>query len=1080
MTDVSANSEIRGSLAQWLAGPHDWPLKDRLTLVERLARQVQTLHLNGQIHRAIGVDAVTFGEGARPQLSPPGPLRSFGGDDCDPEFCPPELSGAPGIVLPIDLDAARKALQEAGCTFDPRRIDVYQLGALLFRVVADESITSYIYDATIKSRLPALARPLVERTLGFDSLERFDTCEALITALDATLRKIEVYHAFPPSFYETPAMGSVIMPDNDTPSRGSQPAPAAAAASSASLPFETLGHFRILALIGSGGMGDVYRGYDESLHRPVAIKVLPAQFARDADFVRRFHAEATAAASVSHANVVPIYFIGEEQGHHFFVMQYVDGESLADRLRGRGRLGTDEALQVASQCLAGLQAAHARGLIHRDVKPGNVLIERETGRAMLVDFGLVRRLGEEARMTATGVVMGTVDYIAPEQARGQKVDARADIYSLGILLYQLLSGRLPFVADSPTAMVFQHAYEAPFPLDQAVASVPPPVVQIVARMMAKNPDDRYRDCGAALADIAAYSRGEPLAAATPSAKESEPPEDNASLPPLEAFMDAPPAELVDLLAPRRLHGVRDWAATMFRRHAPEFVQEMQGTVQQMDAAVAHYERRRNRLAKLLEEAGSLESELSPEELEELRRQLGVAETTLARLRAQQDLLKARLQAAEASRQMEAGVPRRKRIRWRVLARVGVAVVAAILLLVAMRLFIGWSRVSRVPTQFHVAPRQIGNVPDAGNQPANKPADNVAAATISVPFTIGSQSFKSGDSITITEVLATSPDPWIGDKIVVRGRYALASEPKASLSLYITSAQAVAGSTDRPEQTIAITRRQGAFHLAKTLDYEGEPHVSFYPSSGGAGFGGIYFGFSRFKPANHAAAEKNAVASGIGIRCEDGAAAAVTLELKENAHSTVIRSWQTRAPGTLTLNPSDVAPDSYKLFVSANGYASQWVSLRVSHNAISPMSQTVTLYRKRYVVFRYACNHDGSRDLSSGKTQQGYVAVSHWGQVPQLRGDWQIWQKGANLSFELHRYSTNFGFAKAPAGSTFDALTTAPENDQYVSQNLWAAPGQIFFTRVAGNTPGEQCYAKVFVEEITERPPAGAEVIEGRQ
>ena len=719
MADTYAKSNVLGSLAQWLAGQHDWPLTDRLVLIERLVRQVQTLHQDGRLHRAITAEAVALGDEMRPELSSPGPPRHFGGDDCDPEFCPPELTAGPGVLLPELINSARKALQEAGYSFDPRRIDVYQIGVLLLRVVANEPVTSYIYDATIKNRLPAPVRPLLERSLGLDSPERFDSCEALLAAIEAELRKVKVFQAFPPSQYETPPMGSVILLDNDTPPRGLQAEPAPS--KSQQLPFQRLGHFRILAQIGGGGMGDVYRGYDESLDRQVAVKVLPPQLARDADFVRRFHAEATAAASVAHPNVVPIYFSGEDAGFHFFVMQYVDGESLAERLSRQGRLSTDEALKFVSQCLAGLQAAHARGLIHRDVKPGNILIERETGRAMLVDFGLVRRLGENAGMTATGVVMGTVDYIAPEQARGRKVDARADIYSLGVLFYQLLAGRLPFVADSPTAMIFQHAYEAPFPLEQAAPGVPPPVIQIVARMMAKDPLDRYPDCGAVLADIVAYRKGEPLAAAGPAsgavpifvaggqkngtapfdAPEGSPvsvvPEgmsqffgqDSAEMglslsspEGLSQFLRQNDAKMgLSVLPPARLpeanrwQGMRDWAATMFRRHAPEFVQEMQGTVQQMDAAVAQYQRRRNQLAKLLQEARSLENELPPEQIEDLQQQLAVAESTLARLRSQQDLLKARWQAAESRRQMEGGQPAQKRRRWLVPAAFGTGLVA---------------------------------------------------------------------------------------------------------------------------------------------------------------------------------------------------------------------------------------------------------------------------------------------------------------------------------------------------------------------------------------------------------------------
>ena len=160
----------------------------------------------------------------------------------------------------------------------------------------------------------------------------------------------------------------------DSPSGPSPPA-------SRGLPFTRLGHYRIDRRIGRGGMGDVYLGYEEALQRPVAIKVLPAELARDDDYVRRFHAEATAVARLTHPNIVPIYFIGQDAGFHFFAMQYVEGESLDRRLARRGRLGVDETLTILEQCLAGLGAAHRAGLVHRDVKPGNVLLEAESGRA---------------------------------------------------------------------------------------------------------------------------------------------------------------------------------------------------------------------------------------------------------------------------------------------------------------------------------------------------------------------------------------------------------------------------------------------------------------------------------------------------------------------------------------------------------------------------------------------------------------------------------------------------------------------------------------------------------------------------
>ena len=672
MADTFTKSKKLPFLSELLAERGDLSLKDRLTLFQRLARQVQTLHQNGRIHRAISIDAVAVDEKLRPYLPPPAGPRRFGGDDCDPEFCPPELTDKDAVELPDQLDSAADVLQKAGYTFDPRRVDVYQLGVLLCRLVIGEPVLSYIYDATVKARVPAVVQPLLSGSLGFDSPERFENCDRLIKALDKALQRTELLET-PTSMHETPARGNSAVPDGDTPQQGTK-RPLQLQAAEA-LPFSRLGHYRIIEQIGAGGMGDVYRGYDDSLDRSVAIKVLPSQLARDEDFVRRFHAEATAAASIAHPNVVPIYFIGEEEGNHFFVMQCVEGESLAERLGQQGQFPLDEALELIGQCLAGLQAAHGCGLIHRDIKPGNILLERETRRAMLVDFGLVRRLDQTAQMTATGVIMGTVDYIAPEQARGRKVDARADIYSLGVLFYQLLSGRLPFVADSPTAMVFQHAYELPFPLEEAVPDLPPPVAQIVERMMAKEPDQRYPDCGAALADLSAYRQGEPLASDGSAWAESVGlAEDDLSGEPKL------PEGLAKLLATKRIQVVREWAATMFRRHAPEYIQQMQGTTQQLDAAVSHYRRRRNRLAKLLEEARGLDGELSGEQIEDLEGQLSKADATLARLSSQQEVLKARLQAAVAQQRMESGMPRPTLRRWLMPAAIGGAGLLGVALL----------------------------------------------------------------------------------------------------------------------------------------------------------------------------------------------------------------------------------------------------------------------------------------------------------------------------------------------------------------------------------------------------------------
>lgn len=361
-----------------------WPLQESLKLIRRLALQVQSLHRGGRTHRAIGPATVSIDEKLRPQLEPSAGSRSFGGDHPDQEFSPPELADADAVALPEGIETAVAVLEQGGHSLDPRRIDVYQLGTLLNRLLTGESILAYLYSPTANAKVPAAVRPVLQRALGHDAANRFEDCDGLIEALDEALPQAESPET-PTSMHETPARGSVLSKQADTPPQGSEPAPEPPVAEG--LPFERLGPYQILDRIGSGGMGDVYMGYEKSLERQVAIKVLPAELARDEDFVRRFHAEATAAAKVAHPNVVPVYFSGEDAGHHFFAMQFIEGESLSQRLSRRQRLPSDEALDVATQCLAGLEVAHARGLIHRDIKPANILIEGESGRAVLTISG---------------------------------------------------------------------------------------------------------------------------------------------------------------------------------------------------------------------------------------------------------------------------------------------------------------------------------------------------------------------------------------------------------------------------------------------------------------------------------------------------------------------------------------------------------------------------------------------------------------------------------------------------------------------------------------------------------------------
>src|SRR4051812_17931123 len=264
----------------------------------------------------------------------------------------------------------------------------------------------------------------------------------------------------------------------------------------ADLPCATLGRYRLLGRLGRGGMGDVYLAHDPRLRRQVALKVLPPELAQDPDLVRRFHAEAAAVAGLDHPHVVPVYDHGREGEYHYFAMKYVAGESLEGRLGRRGRLGPEEALDLLDDCLAGLQAAHEAGLVHRDLKPANILLDTrgERARALLADFGLVKSAEPGSLHTATGTVLGTVDYMAPEQAQAQPVDGRADLYSLGVVAYQLLSGRLPFRGSSPTEVLFKHAYEAPPPLVEVAPEVPAEVAAVVSKLLAKSPGNRFQSC----------------------------------------------------------------------------------------------------------------------------------------------------------------------------------------------------------------------------------------------------------------------------------------------------------------------------------------------------------------------------------------------------------------------------------------------------------------------------------------------------------------------------------------------------------------------------------------------------------
>ena len=284
------------------------------------------------------------------------------------------------------------------------------------------------------------------------------------------------------------------------------------------MPQQLGGRYEIGDLLGRGGMAEVHIGRDSRLGRVVAVKMLRPDLARDPSFQARFRREAHSAASLNHPAVVAVYDTGEDQfaGNPvpYIVMEYVEGSTLRDLLASGRRLMPERALEIVDGVLAALAYSHAHGIVHRDIKPANVMLTR-AGDVKVMDFGIARAVADQsATMTATSAVIGTAQYLSPEQARGETVDARSDLYSTGCLLYELLTGRPPFVGDSPVSVAYQHVREEPLPPSSIDPDVPPAVDAIVMRALTKDREARYQNADEMRADIGRALAGRDVAAPT--------------------------------------------------------------------------------------------------------------------------------------------------------------------------------------------------------------------------------------------------------------------------------------------------------------------------------------------------------------------------------------------------------------------------------------------------------------------------------------------------------------------------------------------------------------------------------------